>query len=279
MHAVAIDEFMAVIAGRDGYFLINRKDVYVGRALELYGEYNGLEAAFLKRLVMPGDVVVEVGANIGSHTVGLANAVGAQGKVYAFEPQRACYALLQAQIALNRLSNVVIAYNEGVGRERGRLWVPPANYDKLGNFGGISLADQPREAAQPVDVVTLDERLGDSKCSLIKIDVEGMETDVICGGLNMIQQHRPYLYVENDRVEKSPALVALILELGYRLWWHVPRLFRPDNFFKVESNAYGNVGSFNMICAPKAIDAFAGLHEITSVDQPHPLANRKAAAG
>ena len=278
MHSMVLDEFIAVVAGRDGYFLVNRKDIYVGRAIETYGEYNGLEAEFLKRFINPGDVAVEVGANIGSHTVGLGKAVGAQGKVYAFEPQRACYALLQAQIALNRLSNVVIAYNEGVGRERSRLWVPAANYDKLGNFGGLSLGEQQGGSAQPVDVVTLDERLGDSKCSLIKIDVEGMEADVIRGGLKTIREHRPFLYVENDRVEKSPSLVALILELGYRIWWHIPPLYRKDNFFKVDSNAYGNVASFNIICAASAVDAVAGLQEITSPDQPHPLAKQRAGA-
>jgi FkbM family methyltransferase len=272
MHLVAIDEFMAVIGGRDGYFLINRKDVYVGRALEIYGEYNGLEAAFLKRLVMPGDVVVEVGANIGSHTVGLAKAVGAQGKVFAFEPQRACYALLQAQIALNRLSNIVVGYNEAVGRERGRLWVPPVNYDNPGNFGGVALGPQQSPAAQPVDVTTLDERLGDAKCSLIKIDVEGMEEDVIRGGLNTIRKHRPLLYVENDRPDKSPSLVALLLELGYRLWWHMPPLFRKDNFFNVSADAYPNIVSFNMICATEPRPMFSGLQEIASPQQPHPLA-------
>jgi len=270
MHSVVLDEFTAVVAGRDGYFLVNRKDVYVGKALEIYGEYNGLEAAFLRRFIKPGDVVVEIGANIGSHTVGFAKAVGAQGRVFAFEPQRACYALLQAQVALNRLSHVVVAFNEGVGRERGRLWVPPINYDSTGNFGGVMLGQQQSPAAQPVDIVTIDERLGDQKCALIKIDVEGMEEDVVRGGLVTIGKHKPVLYVENDRADKSPSLVKLILELGYRAWWHMPPLFRKDNFFNVKENAYGEIVSINMLCLAGATAAPVGLQEITSPDQ-HPL--------
>ena len=54
-------------------------------------------------MVNPGDTVIEVGANIGGHTVGLAKRVGPQGLVIAFEPQRGCFSLLQSQIALNEL--------------------------------------------------------------------------------------------------------------------------------------------------------------------------------
>ena len=52
------------MAGRDGYFLVNRKDVYIGRSLEIYGEYAGAEAAFLKTLIKPGNHVIEVGATV-----------------------------------------------------------------------------------------------------------------------------------------------------------------------------------------------------------------------
>src|SRR5882757_7907517 len=102
MQALSLNDNIALVAGRDGYFLVNRHDVFIGKSIEVYGEHGGLECAFLQRLVRPGDCVIEVGSNIGAHTVGLAKAVGPSGKVYAFEPQRACYALLNSQIALNR---------------------------------------------------------------------------------------------------------------------------------------------------------------------------------
>lgn len=269
MRSIALNDRIAIVAGRDGYFMVNRMDLYVGQAIELYGEYNGFEAMLLQQMIGRGDIVVEVGANIGAHTVGLAKAVGPTGMVYAFEPQRACFALLQAQIALNQLANVY-AFSEGVGRQRGRLFVPPTNYGALGNFGGIPLTNE--ESAEPVEVVTLDERLADVPCRLVKIDVEGMEEDVIRGGLNLIRKYHPLLYVENDRPDKSRDLVALIMAQGYRLWWHIPPLFREDNYFGVVPNVYGTVGSFNMICAREPHAACAGLREITSPDQPHPLA-------
>jgi FkbM family methyltransferase len=271
MRTVTVNDVISLVRGRDGYFLVNRNDYFVGQALELYGEYGALEAAFLKRLVRPGANVVEVGANIGAHTIGLAKAVGPQGKVYAFEPQRACFALLQAQIALNQIGNI-IAYNQGVGGERGRLWVPRVNYGQVGNFGGVSLAGEPSADAEAVEIVTLDDCLGGQPCALIKIDVEGMEEAVIRGGMGVITKQRPMLYVENDRVEKSQALTALLLELGYRIWWHVTPLYNPNNYFGDKDNVYKDVNSFNIFCCMGEHEAAQGLREIRSPDDPHPLA-------
>ena len=271
MRTLMLDDQTALVEGRDGFFLVNLNDVFIGRSIATYGEYNGAEALFLKRLVRANDCVVEVGANIGSHTVGLSKAAGPGGRVYAFEPQRACYALLEAQIALNRLGNV-FAYREALGRECGRLWLPPINYTAAGNFGGVALDAAETAGAEPIEVGTLDEHLTLERCSLLKIDVEGMEEDVLRGGLRLIERTRPLLYVENDRVEKSASLVALILELGYRLWWHIPKLYSADNFFGIAHNLYGDVASFNMLCCPEAYEATAGLIEIKSPADPHPLA-------
>jgi FkbM family methyltransferase len=271
MRSLVLDNNLMLVAGRHGYFLINLNDVYVGQALALYGEYCAEEAAFLARIVKPGNHVVEAGANIGAHTIALAKAVGSHGKVYAFEPQRACYSLLQAQIALNQ-THQVRAYNEGLGQSLERLWLPFIDYSKPNNFGGASLSRDQSQQGEPIDVTTLDSRLPDVPVSLIKIDVEGMEEDVIRGGSNLIRKHRPFLYVENDRTEKSRSLVALIMELGYRLWWHVPELYCRNNFFQVGENIFGKAASFNMFCACHDHDATAGLLEIKSPDEPHPLA-------
>ena len=271
MRSLILDELLAIVAGRDGTFLVNRKDAYIGRSIEIYGEHGGLEGAFLKSLVQAGDRVVEVGANIGSHTIGLAKTVGALGRVDAFEAQRACYALLQAQIALNQLHNIH-AHHQAVGQAAGQLWVPAVNYSEYGNFGAVALSPESAATSEPVEVVTLDERIGDDPCALLKIDVEGMEEEVIRGAVKLIGRHHPLLYVENDRVDKSKSLVALLLGLGYRLWWHTPRLYNPDNFFGVKDNAYGAVASFNMFCCSESHPAAAGLAEIKSPDDPHPLA-------
>jgi FkbM family methyltransferase len=271
MRSIVLKNNMAVVAGRDGYFLVNLNDIYIGQGLAVYGDYNVAEAEFLRRLIKPGDTVVEVGANIGAHTLGLARAVGPQGLVHAFEPQRACFALLQAQIALNRVQNIR-AYNEALGRARERVYMPSIDHAKADNFGGVALSREHSPAAEAIETATLDERFAGMPCSLIKIDVEGMEEDVVRGGFELIRTQRPLLYVENDRIEKSSALIALILELGYRLWWHIPKVFSPQNFFDVRENIFGDVAAFNMFCSVAEHEAAAGLVEIRSPDEPHPAA-------
>ncbi len=273
MHTLILNDQIALVAGRDGYFLVNRKDYYIGKSLEAYGEHGSLEGAFLRRLIKPGDNVVEVGSNIGAHTIGLAKAVGPQGRVYAFEPQRNCYALLQAQIALNQLTNI-FAYNEALGQKQEKLWLPSINYSEVGNFGAVQLLTEWVPGSDAIEVTTLDQRFGDVACAMIKIDVEGFEEEVIRGGINLIEKQHPLLYVENDRVEKSKSLVALLLELRYRLWWHIPRLYNSNNFFKINQNIYGDTSSFNMFCSHEYHDAADGLIEIRSPSDPHPLARQ-----
>lgn len=276
MHSLVLNDNLALVTGRDGYFLVNRNDLYVGKAIEKYGEYNAQEGEFLKSLTCSGDTVVEVGANIGSHTVGLAKRVGASGKVYAFEPQRACYALLQAQLALNELGNVH-AFDQALGAQAGTLWLPHINYGEPGNFGGIALVSSGTERHEKVIVDTLDRFFEDQPVTLLKIDVEGMERQVLEGGEHLLERTKPLLYVENDRVEESPALIDFLLARGYRLYWHMPPLYNPDNHFRVAQNIYGNVASFNMLCVhdTRDCDAAAGLREIKWSGEPHPLANQR----
>ena len=277
MRSLILKDNMALVAGRDGYFLVSLNDMYIGRGLACYGEYNADEAAFLKQLIRPGDHVVEVGANIGAHTIGLAKAVGPHGKVYAFEPQRVCFALLQAQIALNQAYNV-FAYNQALSRSPESLWMPAVDYTQTENFGGVALAREGGSDAELASVATLDERLDGVPCTLIKIDVEGMEEDVIRGGINVIRTHRPLLYVENDQIAKSQSLIACIQELGYRLWWHIPKLYSPQNFFNMSENIFGETASFNMICSCRDLEAVKGLKEIKSPHDPHPAAQKSRPA-
>jgi FkbM family methyltransferase len=276
MRVLVLDARTAIVAGRHGRFLVNRHDRFVGRALEVYGEYGELEAAFLHRLIAQGDTVVEAGANIGSHTVGLARQVGSSGTVYAIEPQGEVFALLASQVALNALPNVRLI-QAGAGRVSGKLVVPPVDYGATGNFGGVALVPA-SEAGVPVPIVTVDEILDGRKAHLLKIDVEGMEGEVVAGAEYTIITHKPRIYAENDRVEKSPALVAALLGHGYRVFWHTPRLFNPRNHFGVADNIYGNISSFNLLCIHRDDPArVEGMTEVTSPNDPHPLAASRAA--
>ncbi|HLY58969.1 MAG TPA: FkbM family methyltransferase [Stellaceae bacterium] len=231
---------------RRGRMLYLRRDQYIGRALELYGEFSEFEVELFSRALRPGDVAVEVGANIGAHTVHLARLVGPQGLVVAFEPQRIIHQFLCANLALNELFNVV-SYRAAAGARRGTLKVPPLDYAAAYNFGGVALG---ADAGEDVLVMPLDS-LGLKALRLLKIDVEGMEVEVLQGARELIARTRPLLYVENDRKERSPRLISLLQELEYDLWWHTPPLFNPRNFAGNPENVFAGIVSINMFGAPK----------------------------
>jgi FkbM family methyltransferase len=276
MHSSPVQRFnlnkdTVIVQGRDGWFLANRNDFFIGRALEVYGEYGGLELQTLQSMLKSGDRVIEVGANIGSHTVGLAKRVGLSGKVYAYEPQRACYAALQAQTALNNLAQVA-AFNLGCGVKEGVFWYAPQDATKQGNFGAVELTTQRAAHMEPARVMPLDIlHRPDEPIRLIKVDAEGMETDVLGGGRALIGAQRPIIYVENDRAEKSRPLLETLFGLGYRAWWHLPPLYNPQNFFGETRNDYGDARSINMLCLHRDTpfpDA-AQLREVR-LEDPHP---------
>jgi len=255
---------MRMKACRHGTMLYNTHDVYIGRSFDLYGEYAESEMAFLTHFVKPGQIVMDVGANIGAHTIFFAQTVGPQGRVVAFEPQRPVFQTLCANVALNALNNVV-TFHAGAGEVQGATTVPLPNYNDTGNFGGVSLAGQ--QGGESVQVMALDQ-IGLPALALIKIDVEGMELAVLKGAAQTISKHMPVLYVENDRKDKSPELIEHIFGLGYRAYWHIAPLFNANNMFTNAENVFANTASLNMLCLPaKAPQDIKGLQEISSVDE------------
>lgn len=242
------DTFNIVVQTRFGPAIINRHDRYVGQSLAMYGEFSPGESAIFNQVVCAGDVVVEAGANIGAHTVALSRLVGPQGQVFAFEPQRMVFQTLCGNLALGQCTNVV-ARQEGLGDAPARLLAPNPDPRQTNNFGGLSLSVRGDGDGDDVAVVTVDS-LCLPRCALLKVDVEGMELAVVDGARDTITRCRPVLYLENDRAEKSAALIERVLSLKYRAWWHTPPLFSPDNFNRNPVNQFGGIVSINIFCQP-----------------------------
>lgn len=256
------DSMLAIRRCRHGTMMYLRQDIYVGRSFAEYGEYSEGEVDVFRQCLQPGDVALDIGANFGAHTIPLAQFVGPGGAVWAFEPQRILFQILCGNVALNEIGNVR-ALPVALGREAGRTKVPALDYRGANNFGGIPLG---AAEGEDVAVVALDQ-VELPKVRFIKLDVEGMELDVLAGARQTLARHRPILYVENDRAEKAEALVAQLLEDGYRMWWHTPPLYNPGNFLGNPANVFGNILSFNMLCLPReSAPPPQGLREVVS---PH----------
>ncbi len=97
-----------------------------------------------------------------------------------------------------------------------------------------------------------------------------MEYNVIDGAQKTIHQHKPFLYVENDKPEKSKKLVELIQSLDYKLFWHSPPLFNPNNYAQEMEDIYPKIVSLNMLCFHRSLNLnLDGFTEITDSDY-HP---------
>lgn len=255
-----------MIQGRHGHFVYNENDLYVGKSLEVYGEYSEHETELFSQIVKRGSLVIEIGANIGSQTVILARFVGDEGLVYAFEPQPLVFQNLCANISINGLKNVR-AFPFACGSTNGCIYVPPVDYESSGNFGGISMH---HSMGERVSLIKIDDWLDiKNDISMIKIDVEGMEQQVILGLLDTINHCKPFLYVENDRIEKSKDLIELLWGLGYQCYWHITPLYNINNYFNENINVFENLISINMLCMPSGANSIDGTQLICDSNE-HP---------
>lgn len=253
-----------MVEGRHGRFLANPNDIYIGRSMIAYGEYSEQEWNLLEQMLRPGAVVVEAGANMGALTVPIARKMGPKGLVYAFEPQILVFQQLCANLALNGLVNVQ-AVNAGCGRAA--RWMPVRRHNPASqlNFGGLGLDHLEGAAPTRIRVERLDEAIDPPSLDLIKADVEGMEADVLAGAEGLIRRFRPVLYVEAHDPVKAPALIRLMRDLDYHLYWHLPALYNAENHCNVSENLFGNITSKNILAVP--------AERGTTVDGARPVAD------
>ena len=138
------------------------------------------------------------------------------------------------------------------------------------NAGGYSLGAIPG-GDENIKIEKLDDMVNAvDHIALIKADVEGYELKMLMSAVNLIERDRPFLYLENDIVEKSPELISYLWGLSYDIWWHVVPLFNPRNRANTEQNIFLNTASLNIICAPAEKDINMDTNKIEDA-YFHPL--------
>lgn len=216
-----------LVETRFGRMFILQGDTVIGRSLRIYGEFAGEEVDSILSLTRPGDHVLDLGANIGFHTLALARTVGPEGRVTAVEPQRYCFQLLSANVTLNQLAQVH-CIRGAVADEPSTCAVPLHDPTARHNAGATEVSLTPGPKTEEVPLITVD-GLGLAHCDLIKIDTEGFEDRVVRGALRTIASCRPALYIEVHAREKLQRLAGFLKPLGYSLVLHHTRFFRAKN--------------------------------------------------
>ncbi len=205
-----------------GQVLLNKNDMYVRGAVEATGEFSEAEVALWRDILLPDDTVMEVGANMGVHTLALSRLAK---RVYAVEPQPFMFQVLCANLALNSVDNVM-AWNGACGASGGSLKVPVLDPRSPQNYGCLNLTQQYDEGVS-VPVLAIDS-LVMPRLDLLKLDCEGAELSILMGARQTLLKLRPWVYLEFT--ENRAALLALFEELGYFCVRHIPPIHREPNF-------------------------------------------------
>ncbi|HMD06853.1 MAG TPA: FkbM family methyltransferase [Candidatus Acidoferrum sp.] len=225
------------VAGKNNCATVRRRglmwslDLSEGIDFSIYllGAFERSTVITLEKLVKPGDVVFDIGANIGAHTLGLARSVGPTGGVFAFEPTDFAFDKLKRNLALNpelqartHPRQILLAASAAGDAPKEIFASWPLEEDT---------SVHPKHRGRPVTarnaaVDTLDRfvaREGIERLNVIKIDVDGHELPVLQGGLAVLTKFRPVLvmelspYVHAEEHNSFPALVALLRDAGYSI--------------------------------------------------------------
>ena len=197
-------------------------------AIYLTGYFEPRTVAAYRRLLAPGSVAVDIGANMGAHTLHLSGCVGRDGHVLAFEPTAEAYCRLTRNIAINpELSRrikamqtmLVAAPDMNLDPILYASWPLHSPSDTHDLHLGVALS------TEGANISTLDDAVaatGLDRVDLIKLDVDGHELDVLRGARRILKQHHPAIVMEwspytiEERGQDPSDLIALLLDHGYR---------------------------------------------------------------
>ncbi len=154
-----------------------------------YGAHQRSDLAFLLSLLRPGDTAVDVGAHVGTYTVPIAQTVGAAGRVIAVEAVEEHYVLLERNLERNGLTDRVQAIRALAGGAAKSFGRAP------GNSGSARFGDKGGGRKEKVPGVKVDD-IAPSGVALVKIDVEGMEAEVLRSARELLHRDRPVVVFE-----------------------------------------------------------------------------------
>ncbi|MGO8754108.1 MAG: FkbM family methyltransferase [Gallionellaceae bacterium] len=223
----------AMIINRNDYHMVNQNSGYgVGFQLLTTSSFDQKEidlalALLDKRRVNFGNgvIAIDCGANIGVHTIEWARLMYQWGEVISFEAQEKIYYALAGNVAINNCLNVT-ARHAAVGAECSVIDIPEPNYLIPSSYGSFELKQSQQnefigqvidyKKTKPVPLVSIDS-LDLKRLDFIKIDVEGMEEDVLAGAENSIKKYQPIMMIEIIKSDQAQ-IENFLQRNGYKFY-------------------------------------------------------------
>ena len=269
---------------RYGRMLVLSHDDVIGRSLRLYGEWAQHELSILQSYVTPGATVVDVGANVGTHTLALSR-WAKSGRVIAIEAQPVVSSILRINCRQNNCVNVQVI--NAICADAHGVFDFRFDYTQERNYGAVSFARRPTDTWRrpfrwfqwrrgsngvQVPITTLNELCRDEMVAVIKIDIEGMELDALRGADKLLTRCHPVLYFEQSTTTRLVETYDYLTAIGYRMFWLETHPFNRNNFRCLTENIWWRTET-GIIALPKWAQIPNDLVEVRRTDPsaPHRL--------
>lgn len=259
-----VDNSELIINSRYGKICVSDKEDLIVNSLKAYGEWANNEVSFLNKLIHKGDFVLDIGTYIGTHLLAFSSFVGPNGTVIGFEPQKKAFELGCETIKVNSLGHVRIN-NFALGRREDEINVNEASPDQKNNEGSFSILssqhDNPHrqdgeidsheipEVSDKISIKTLDS-LGFEHLDFIKIDAEGMEFDVLCGGVDTLTKTRPLIYCECNDLEHGSQVYQWAIQHDFKVVAVNIPAFNPENYFNNQEDFFAGASEVALLLYP-----------------------------
>jgi FkbM family methyltransferase len=245
---------------RYGRMYVPALDSVIGRSLRLYGEWAEHEISCISRCIHGPGTIIDVGGNLGTHAIALASR-HPDCQVFSFEPQPFLFSIMSASVVFNGFGNINLL-NFGCGQSA-EIRTVDVDYDSVDwNTGAVSFSGDSlnKVGGLPLSFVRLDQVHFPMPVGFIKIDVEGMELDVLLGASRILETDRPCVLFEVLSTGCAEDCRRFLAGLGYRCYWLGFRAFNPDNYNGVAENIWGH-GELCALAVPSEISRPAFIPE------------------
>ena len=230
---------MSLINTRYGRFNIIDNDTMISHSLRLYGEWAQHEINLLAHFIRQGFVVADIGAFIGTHARAFSAFVGSSGKVLAFEPRHVSVTVLTENARLAPINNVRVI-NAALGATKEIVTVTSLHADTNANFGSFALEPCKNEhlSGEQVTITPLDAYKLD-QLDFVKIDVEGMEFDVLKGAIGTLKRCRPVMFLECNALEAGVPIIKWCRDERYQVYGVLSVAYNQQNYAGCTENMFG----------------------------------------
>jgi FkbM family methyltransferase len=232
------------VVGPEGVQFFFRNDDTIGESLRRYGEWARNEMLVFGKYIKAGDTVLDIGCNVGTHSMFFANLVGPHGSVIAVDAQLAAVAVTSLSVLSQNRTNVSVL-NLAIGENLGQISFPVPDYAARENFGALKISD----TGKVVQQINID-GLSYDNLNFIKMDIEGNELPALRGAAKTIQLHRPTISCEILTEDVKVGIIGFLGSFGYQFEDLEIPAFNPGNYLGGQHNIFGPAKERVLICKP-----------------------------